>query len=96
MEKVNGYDCDEQWLKTTRAIVKALVEYKRENYAKCVDLLFDIKYETQCMGGSNTQRNVFNQVMISAGLKSSKEWHKKLAINLMNECYSFKNLDKIF
>ena len=43
VEKVNGYDCDEQWLKTTRAIVNALVEYKRENYAKCVELLFDIK-----------------------------------------------------
>ena len=90
VEKVNGYESNEEWLKTTRVIVNALVEYKRENYGKCVDLLFGVRYETQCMGGSNAQRDVFNRVLISAALKSSKEWHKKLAINLMNESNSFR------
>ena len=84
-DKVLSYEGSDQWLKTSRTIIRALVEYNRENYGKCVDLLFDIKYETQCLGGSNAQRDVFNKIMICAALKSPKEWHKMFALNMINE-----------
>ena len=89
VDKIMSYEGSEQWISTSRTIANALQEYNRENYGKCVDLLFDIKDDTQCMGGSNAQREVFTHVMISAAIKSPIVWHKKLAENLMNEACSF-------
>lgn len=90
IDKVLSYDGSDEWLTTTRTIFKALREYNRENYGKCVDLLFEAKYGTKSMGGSNAQRDIFNQILVCAALKSHKSWHKRLALNLINEFEAFK------
>jgi len=90
MAKIEGYEGDDQWLRTTRAIMDAVVAYKRELYAKCVDQLLDVKYEMQCLGGSIAQREVFTKLLIAAALKSTVHWHRKLAINLANEWEAFR------
>ncbi|XP_054163796.1 tetratricopeptide repeat protein 38-like [Oppia nitens] len=90
MIKIKDYESNEQWLTTTRTIVNALIEFYRQNYQKCVDLLLDVRYTTQCMGGSNAQRDLFNRVLTVAAIKSPVKWHNTLANNLLNETQSFQ------
>jgi tetratricopeptide (TPR) repeat protein len=91
LENLRSYESSEQWLKTTLAITQAMVAFSEENYSKAVNLLIDVRYETQCMGGSNAQRDVFIQLLTVAALKSSIAWHKKLGQNLLNERLAQKN-----
>ncbi|KAM3869793.1 LOW QUALITY PROTEIN: tetratricopeptide repeat protein 38 [Diretmus argenteus] len=64
---------------------QALVEYDRGNYSRAVELLHPVRYRISEIGGSDAQRDVFNQLLIHAAMKSEKKQHQKLARCLLVE-----------
>ncbi|KAG2460244.1 TTC38 protein, partial [Polypterus senegalus] len=60
-------------------LCKAVIEYESGNYSKAVELLHPIRYQILLIGGSNAQRDVLNQYLIHAAMKSDNKSHKKLA-----------------
>ncbi|RWS19521.1 tetratricopeptide repeat protein 38-like protein [Leptotrombidium deliense] len=67
-----------------------MVEFEREQYSKAVEILEPIRYKIVEMGGSNAQRDLFNQLLIVASIKSPVDCHRKLAHALLNERSEFK------
>ncbi|KAK2158222.1 hypothetical protein LSH36_174g01076 [Paralvinella palmiformis] len=88
----------EKCLGTNRTITKdvgirmceALVAYDDDRYADAVDVLHPVRYKLVKIGGSNAQRDIFNQFLIHAALKSEKTVHHKLARSLLAERKSLK------
>ncbi|XP_053574990.1 tetratricopeptide repeat protein 38 [Bombina bombina] len=66
-------------------LCKALVEYDNGNYDKAVDLIQPIRYQILEIGGSNAQRDLFNQVLIHAAIQSNSKCHQNLARCLLIE-----------
>ncbi|XP_010767871.1 tetratricopeptide repeat protein 38 [Notothenia coriiceps] len=64
---------------------QAMMEYDRGNYNRTVDLLLPIRYRLVNMGGSDAQRDVFNQLLIHAAMKSEDKHHQKLGRGLLVE-----------
>ncbi|MGH0149184.1 UNVERIFIED_CONTAM: hypothetical protein FKN15_032704 [Acipenser sinensis] len=58
---------------------EALVEFDNGNYSRTVELLQPIQYQMKGIGGSDTQRDIFSQLLIHAALKSEDKSHQKLA-----------------
>ncbi len=79
------------WIKVTLPLLEAMIAFNEENYSKTVEYLNDIRYDIVNMGGSDAQRDVFNQLLIIAALKSSQESHKKLCQRLIIEKKSMKD-----
>lgn len=57
---------------------QALVEYDLGNYSQAVELLYPLRYRMVDIGGSDAQRDVFNQLLIHAAIKSEEKHHRKL------------------
>ncbi|XP_023650041.1 tetratricopeptide repeat protein 38-like isoform X2 [Paramormyrops kingsleyae] len=64
---------------------QALVEYDCGNCNRAVELLLPIRYRFHEIGGSDAQRDVLNQLLIHAAMKSEEEQHHKLARRLLTE-----------
>ncbi|XP_069759698.1 tetratricopeptide repeat protein 38 [Narcine bancroftii] len=66
-------------------ILEAITEFANGNYSRTVDLLNPVRYQVRKIGGSNAQRDLFNLLLINAGLKSDNKLHQKLARCLLIE-----------
>lgn len=64
---------------------QALVEYDEGNYSKTVELLKPLRYRFTQIGGSDAQRDVFNQLLIHAAMKSQDKHHQRYARCLLVE-----------
>ncbi|XP_047678345.1 tetratricopeptide repeat protein 38 isoform X2 [Tachysurus fulvidraco] len=64
---------------------QALVEYDEGNYSKTVELLKPLRYCFTKIGGSDAQRDVFNQLLIHAAMKSQDKHHQRFARCLLVE-----------
>ena len=65
------------------SLYKGLVAFNEERYDDVVELIYPIKYDLIKIGGSNAQRDVFQQLLLEASIKSKR--HLKLARALVNE-----------
>ncbi|KAE8613198.1 hypothetical protein XENTR_v10007622 [Xenopus tropicalis] len=66
-------------------LCRALIEYDRGHYDKAADLMYPIRYQILGIGGSDAQRDLFNQVLIRAAINSSSKYHQNLARCLLTE-----------
>lgn len=64
---------------------QAMMEYDQGNYSQAVDLLHPLRYRIVNAGGSDAQRDVFNQLLIHAAMKSENKHHQKLGRCLLVE-----------
>ncbi|XP_076371125.1 tetratricopeptide repeat protein 38-like isoform X1 [Tachypleus tridentatus] len=73
-------------------IIQAMLAYDEERYEDVVSLLYPLRYEIAEIGGSNAQRDVFNLLLIHAALKSSNNYHHRLAQSLLYERKALKEV----
>lgn len=66
-------------------LCRALVEAESGNPDRVVELLLPVRYRLVRIGGSNAQRDVFNQLLIHAALKCGAGAHRNLARSLLME-----------
>ncbi|KAM3926206.1 tetratricopeptide repeat protein 38 [Leptodactylus fuscus] len=66
-------------------LCQALVEFSSGNYDRVVELMYPIRYKLVDIGGSNAQRDIFNQVLIRAAISSNTKSHHNLARSLLIE-----------
>ncbi|XP_034444199.1 tetratricopeptide repeat protein 38 [Hippoglossus hippoglossus] len=64
---------------------QALMEYDQGNYSGAVELLYPLRYRAVDIGGSDAQRDIFNQLLIHAAMKSEDKHHQKLGRCLLVE-----------
>uniref|UniRef100_A0A672ZXM9 Tetratricopeptide repeat protein 38 n=1 Tax=Sphaeramia orbicularis TaxID=375764 RepID=A0A672ZXM9_9TELE len=64
---------------------QAMMEYDQGNYSQTVDLLHPLRYRIVDAGGSDAQRDLFNQLLIHAAMKSENKHHQKLGRCLLVE-----------
>ncbi|XP_056272929.1 tetratricopeptide repeat protein 38 [Pseudoliparis swirei] len=67
------------------AMCQALMEYDQGHYDRTVQLLYPLRYRVVNIGGSDAQRDVFNQLLIHAAVKSENKHHQKLGRCLLLE-----------
>ncbi|TNN49564.1 Tetratricopeptide repeat protein 38 [Liparis tanakae] len=67
------------------AMCQALMEYDQGHYDRAVQLLYPLRYRVVNIGGSDAQRDVFNQLLIHAAVKSENKHHQKLGRCLLLE-----------
>ncbi|KAG8517956.1 Tetratricopeptide repeat protein 38, partial [Galemys pyrenaicus] len=66
-------------------LCQALVEAQEGNPDRVVELLLPIRYRIVQIGGSNAQRDVFNQLLIHAALNCTSSAHRNVARSLLME-----------
>lgn len=66
-------------------LCQAMVEAEAGNPDRALDLLLPIRYRIVQIGGSNAQRDVFNQILIHAALNCTSSKHKNVARSLLME-----------
>ncbi|KAK3586633.1 hypothetical protein CHS0354_028490 [Potamilus streckersoni] len=71
-------------------ICEALIAYDDGDYAKATELMYPLRYKVVTIGGSHAQRDLYNQFLIHAALKSPKKEHNKLARHLLMERKALK------
>uniref|UniRef100_A0A3Q4HEZ6 Tetratricopeptide repeat domain 38 n=1 Tax=Neolamprologus brichardi TaxID=32507 RepID=A0A3Q4HEZ6_NEOBR len=64
---------------------QAMLEYNQGNYGQTVELLYPLRYRMVDIGGSDAQRDLFNQLLIHAAMKSENKHHQKLGRCLLAE-----------
>ncbi|XP_047209705.1 tetratricopeptide repeat protein 38 [Girardinichthys multiradiatus] len=64
---------------------QAMMEYNQGNYSQAVALLYPLRYRMVDIGGSDAQRDLFNQLLIHAAMKSENKQHQKLGRCLVVE-----------
>lgn len=64
---------------------QAMMEYDQGNYQQSVELLYPLRYHIVDIGGSDAQRDLFNQLLIHAAVKSDNARHQKLGRCLLVE-----------
>ncbi|XP_044049993.1 tetratricopeptide repeat protein 38 isoform X2 [Siniperca chuatsi] len=64
---------------------QAMMEYDQGNYNRTVELLYPLRYRMVDIGGSDAQRDLFNQLLIHAAVKSENKHHQKLGRCLLVE-----------
>uniref|UniRef100_A0A8D0D2X6 Tetratricopeptide repeat protein 38 n=1 Tax=Sander lucioperca TaxID=283035 RepID=A0A8D0D2X6_SANLU len=52
---------------------QAIMEYDQGNYNRSVELLYPLRYRVVEIGGSDAQRDIFNQLLIHAAMKSENK-----------------------
>ena len=67
------------------SLFKATIAYSEEKFDEAVELLYPLKNDVIIIGGSHAQRDVFNQLLIQACMKSSKPLNIKRGFALLNE-----------
>ncbi|XP_019507244.1 PREDICTED: tetratricopeptide repeat protein 38-like [Hipposideros armiger] len=66
-------------------LCQALVEAENGNPDRAVELLLPIRYRVVQIGGSNAQRDVFNQLLIHVALNCTSSTYKNVARSLLME-----------
>ncbi|XP_019371489.1 PREDICTED: tetratricopeptide repeat protein 38-like isoform X1 [Gavialis gangeticus] len=66
-------------------LCQAFVEFDSGNYDKAVELLYPIRYQIPQIGGSNAQKDIFNQLLIHAAMNCKSKTYRKLARCLLME-----------
>ncbi|KAJ8249869.1 hypothetical protein COCON_G00230850 [Conger conger] len=64
---------------------QAMVAYDQGDFGKAVELLRPLRYRFTGIGGSDAQRDVFQQLLVHSALKSDKKQHQKFARCLLVE-----------
>ncbi|XP_041795028.1 tetratricopeptide repeat protein 38 [Chelmon rostratus] len=64
---------------------QAMIEYNQGNYSGAMDILYPLRYRMIDVGGSDAQRDIFNQLLIHAAMKSKNKHHQKLGRCLLVE-----------
>ncbi|XP_076028080.1 tetratricopeptide repeat protein 38 [Genypterus blacodes] len=86
LAKDPGDNCQHQKASTVGIpMCQALMEYYQGNYSRAVEMLHPVRYNIVDIGGSDAQRDVFNQLLIHAAIKSEKEHDQKLGRCLLVE-----------
>lgn len=68
-----------------KPLLEAMYEFHCGHYDKCVQLLEPIRFDIIRIGGSHAQRDVFEQLLLVAALKSPVELHQKLGQRMILE-----------
>ncbi|XP_069105797.1 tetratricopeptide repeat protein 38-like [Argopecten irradians] len=71
-------------------LCEGILAYENGDYARAVDLMYPIRYRVITIGGSHAQRDVFNQLLIQAALKSPQKDHCRIARSLLTERKALK------
>ncbi|XP_046841168.1 tetratricopeptide repeat protein 38-like [Xenia sp. Carnegie-2017] len=79
--------CDEVGLK----MCEAFEYFDKEDYEKSTDLLAPLRYKIVKIGGSNAQRDIFNQFLIHSALRSPRKSHQCFARALLAERKALKS-----
>uniref|UniRef100_A0A8C6SYQ8 Tetratricopeptide repeat protein 38 n=1 Tax=Neogobius melanostomus TaxID=47308 RepID=A0A8C6SYQ8_9GOBI len=66
-------------------LCQAMMEFNQGNYNQSVELLYPLRYRIVDIGGSDAQRDIFNQLLIHAAIKSDNTRHQKLGRCLLVE-----------
>lgn len=66
-------------------LLNAMYYFCQGDYDKVVELLYPIRYQVYKMGGSNAQRDIVNQILVTSALQASSDFNKKLGNALLNE-----------
>ncbi|ERE86469.1 tetratricopeptide repeat protein 38 [Cricetulus griseus] len=66
-------------------LCQALVEAENGNPDQVLELLLPIRYRIVQIGGSNAQRDVFNQLLIHSAINCTSSVHKNVARSLLME-----------
>ncbi|XP_017656514.2 tetratricopeptide repeat protein 38 [Nannospalax galili] len=81
-----GENCEHQLARDVGLpLCQALVEAQNGNPDRALELLLPVRYRIVQIGGSNAQRDVFNQMLIHAALNSTSSVHKNVARSLLIE-----------
>ena len=67
------------------SLCSAIFFYEKGEFDKVVSLLYPIRYDIKKVGGSNAQRDIFEQILIHSALRSQSLLNRKLGISLLNE-----------
>uniref|UniRef100_A0A8C6Y1L6 Tetratricopeptide repeat protein 38 n=1 Tax=Naja naja TaxID=35670 RepID=A0A8C6Y1L6_NAJNA len=71
-------------------LLQAFTEFDQGHYEKAVELLYPIRYQIVKIGGSDAQRDVFDQLLIHAALKCKSKAKQRLARWLLIERDEFR------
>ena len=71
-------------------LFRSIAHFEREEYAAAFEALYPIRYELVEIGGSNAQRDMFQQLLIQSALKSESKMHNKIGQRLINERLALK------
>lgn len=71
-------------------IYKAIMLFRAEDFSSVVDQLYPIRYEIIRIGGSNAQRDIFQQMLIQAALRSELDVHRRMGMALLDERRALK------
>lgn len=72
-----------------KPLLEAMYQFKLGAYGRCVDLLENIRFDIIRIGGSHAQRDIFEQLLLVAALKSDKVEHNKLGQRMLLERETF-------
>uniref|UniRef100_A0A672G7Q7 Tetratricopeptide repeat protein 38 n=1 Tax=Salarias fasciatus TaxID=181472 RepID=A0A672G7Q7_SALFA len=64
---------------------QAIIDYSHGDFKHAVERLYPLRYRMVDVGGSDAQRDVFNQLLIHAAMKSEDKHHRKLGRCLVVE-----------
>jgi hypothetical protein len=91
-KELNRYlnEDNENYLKSVKInlgvnIFQAINYFDQNEFAKCLEILYPIRYNLIQIGGSNAQRDLLHQMLTIAALKSHIEEHNKIGLVLLNE-----------
>lgn len=76
-------------------IYKAINCFSNQEFSEVVDLLYPLRYKIIKIGGSNAQRDIFQQILIQAALRSNDKFHNKIGLALLNERRALKPNSKM-
>ena len=74
-----------QLVPTLKALLEAMYSFKEGAFERSVELLEPVRHEIINIGGSHAQRDVFEQLLLVAALKSARVEHKKLGERIIQE-----------
>lgn len=72
------------------SLCKAMAAYKDCDFALATEIVYPLRYKIVSVGGSNSQRDIFNLFLLSSAIKSSKSEHHRLARALLAERKALK------
>lgn len=69
LRQVEG-DVTDQWPAVARTLLQAMLDFKREQYAQAVEKMLAVREQVYRVGGSDAQRDLFNQLLIVAAIRA--------------------------
>ncbi|CAD5210113.1 unnamed protein product [Bursaphelenchus okinawaensis] len=94
LDSINNFDSPSQQGRIVgnvgRIICEAVDSYNADRFNECFDKLFPIRHDIYTIGGSNAQRDVFNQIIVRSGLMSTSAQHNELVKTAIEERRTLK------